>query len=318
MKKLFSTIILLLLISSCALFKPTVKEETITQKIQPTENTEAQKAQAKQDMEDGIAFYQEGKDSLAMQAWQKAAKFLPDNAELHNYMGVALHRRGKIKEALREFEEALERDPAYYQAYNNAGYMWFLLKNYNRALAAFKQSLVYNPHFEPAIKNKKLVDDFISGHLSQKAFELTEKAAKKYDYAEQIKILRKVLKLDSTYAKAHNNIAVAYYYEDHLDSAYFHLKKAIALQKDYPEAINNLGYLYKLADNYEAAIKLFLKALTLKPRYIFALNNLGETYYLSGDQKNAKRVFQTVLEISPANPVAVRWMAILSSKFPEK
>ena len=226
-------------------------------------------------------------------------------------MGLALHRQGKIKEALNEFSLALENNPSYYEAYNNAGYMWLLLNNYDRAGAAFKLSLAYNSRYVPAIKNQRLLNKLLQGALSKRAFDLTEKAAKKYDYVEQIKLLRQVLRSDSSYAKAHNNIAVAYYYEDNIDSAYYHLKKALEIDNEYPEAINNLGYLYKVAHNYDAAIKLFMKALSLKPRYISALNNLGETYVLSGDKKNAKRVFFTVLEIEPQNEAAKDWMTKL-------
>lgn len=312
MKKILISTVIFLLISSCAVFKPAKKEEAVPEKVQPKEEVaKPETGEAERYVQQGIDYYARGEDSLALTAWYKAQQLIPKDAELHNFIGMALHKQGKIKEALNEFSLALENNPSYYEAYNNAGYMWLLLSNYDRAEAAFKQSLKYNPRYVPAIKNRQLLQKLLQGALNKKAFDLTEQAAQKYDYTEQIKLLQKVLHSDSSYAKAHNNIAVAYYYEDNIDSAYYHLRKALELNNQYPEAINNLGYLYKVARNYDAAIKLFMKALSLKPRYISALNNLGETYFLSGDKKNARRVFDTVLEIDPQNIVAKDWLAKL-------
>jgi len=312
MKKIIIGLIILLLTASCARMKPAVKEESAIEEISPQETAkmeqELKKKEADKYFAEGVEFYKQENDSLAQSYWRKAAEIIPDDAELHNFIGISLQRQDRIKMALSEFETALENDPTYYEAYNNAGYMWLLLNNYDRAKAAFKQSLTYNSDYQPAVKNIKLVESLIKGQLSKKAFDLTEQAAKSYDSETQVKLLRNVIKIDSTYAKAHNNLAAAYYYEDKIDSAFFFLNKALSLQKDYPEAVNNLGYLFKTAGKYDQAIKLFLKALALKPKYISAFNNLGETYFLSGDHANAKRVFETVTVFDPGNETAKMWL----------
>jgi Flp pilus assembly protein TadD len=213
-----------------------------------------------------------------------------------------------LEEALKEFDEAIELNPDYYEAHNNRGYMLFLLDRHNEALAAFSKSLNINPAYEPAERNRKLLQSIALGNLRMDAFELGEKAASSEETDEQISGYQKVLELDSTYAKAHNNLGVSYYYAGNMDSAYYHIRKAIQFQKDYPEAINNLACLYKASGEYEVAVELFLKALTLKPKYTGALNNLGETYYLLGEIQNARRVFNTVLEVESSNEVAREWL----------
>ena len=190
--------------------------------------------------------------------------------------------------------------------------MYFLLDDYEHALQEFDSSLTINPAFEQAKNNKKLVESVIAGKLSKQAFEIAEKAAKELDYAEQIKLYREALKLNPNYAKAHNNIAVAFYYEDEQDSAYAHLIKAVKINKAYPEAIDNLGYLYKNDGKYDVAIKLFLKAISLQPKSIIALNNLGETYLLNNEKENAKKVFEKVMEIDPQNERAKEGMKKIS------
>ena len=315
MKKAFVLFIVILLASSCAWLKTEPKPEPVTT---PVTDMKAERDRELAEAEDfagsGIAYYQKGNDTLALQYWDKALAIIPDDAELHNFKGMALHRMGQISEALHEFEAALNINPTYAQAYNNAGYMWFMLNNYDRAEAAYEQALKYKPDYPDALDNKKLLDGVIAGNLAMQVFELSESASKKTDYEDQIVEYLKVLKLDSTYAKAHNNIAVAYFYTGKEDSALWHLEKAIQYQKNYPEAINNLGYLYKAAENYEIAIKLFLKALTLKPRYAGALNNLAETYYLNNELKNAHRTLNTVLDLYPGNMVAKRWLIKVETK----
>ena len=234
MKKTIIGLIILLLIASCARFKPVVKEDPVVEKVSPEELAKKEQELKKQEAEKyfagGVEYYRQGNDSLAQASWGKAVKIIPDDAELHPFLGISFQRQGKIKMALSEFETALENDPTYFEAYNNAGYMWLLLNNYDRAKAALKQSLIYKSDYKPALKNMKLVESLIKGELSKKAFDLTEQAANSFDHAMQIKILGNVLNIDSTYAKAHNNLAVAYYYEDKIDSAFYFLNKAISLQ----------------------------------------------------------------------------------------
>ncbi len=310
MKKLFVVAILSLLVSSCAWFSKSPDKSM--EEMNAAE--ERRLLEAENFVADGVAFHMAGNDSMAAKSWEKALEIIPQDAEIHNFYGISLHRLNNIDGALSEFDKAVELNPKYFEAYNNRGYMLFLMNRYDESLSAFHKSLEVNPHYEPAIRNVKLTENIMKGNLSRKAFELSEAAAKVDDYAEQIRKYREVLKIDSTYSKAHNNIAVAYYYEDFADSAYYHLEKAIEYQKNYSEAINNLGYLYKVDENYDIAIELFLKALTLKPRYIGALNNLGETYTLNGEFENAKRVFSTVLDLEPDNEVAKKWLAVLHVK----
>jgi Flp pilus assembly protein TadD len=299
----------LFLVYSCSLFK-TAPKELPPEEPKPT--PEQILAEAENYVVDGISYYNAGNDSMAVQAWTKALEMIPQDAEVHNFLGVSLHRMGKIDVALHAFEKAIAFDPEYYQALNNQGYMLFLLNRYDEAKGSFQKSLAANSDYEPAAKNLKLLETIVSGQLDRNAFELSEEAAREDDYTGQIIKYGKVLELDSTYAKAHNNIAVAYYYEGLIDSAYLHLEHALKINKEYPEAINNLGYLYKVDENYELAIKLFLKALSLKPRYTGALNNLGETYTLKKEFENAIRVFTTVLDIDPGNEVAEQWLTVLN------
>ena len=299
-----------LIFTSCAWFTSEPKEE-ITEDIRAEE---MRLAKADNLVSDGIKFYQAGNDSFAVNSWRKSLELNPFDAEVYNFIGISLHRMDKINEALDAFQTAVKIRADYYQAHNNVGYMLFLLGRYEEALDAFNTCLTIEPGYEPAIKNKSLTQQVFAGNLSRAAFEIAEEASQEEDALKQIDDYLKVIKIDSTYIVAQNNLGVAYYYEGKMDSAYYHIKKALEIKKDYPEGLNNLAYLYKVEENYELAIKLFLKALTLKPRYFAALNNLGETYILIGEMENARRVFSIVLDLDPGNEVAKKWYGEISSQ----
>ena len=299
-----------LFFTSCAWFTPEPKEE-MSEDIRAEE---MRLAKADNLVSDGIKFYQAGNDSFAVKAWRESLDINPYDAEVYNFIGISLHRMDKIEEALDAFQTAVQIRADYYQAYNNVGYMLFLLGRYEEALNVFNTCLTIEPDYEPAVKNKDLTQQVFSGNLSRTAFEFAEEASGEQDALRQIDDYRKVIKIDSTYIMAQNNLGVAYYYEGKIDSAYFHIRKALEIKSDYPEGLNNMAYLYKVEENYELAIKLFLKALMLKPRYFAALNNLGETYVLVGEMENAKRVFTTVLDLDPENEVAKKWYGEISSQ----
>lgn len=303
-----TVLILTVLLASCAVFKPTAK-------IKPKAPSEAEIA-AKVDslIGEGLVLFGNGKDSLAILKWRQVLKLNPKVPEAHNYIGIALKRENHLQQALNEFKKAIQLDSTYYLAWNNAGYMLFLLNRFPEAKKYLEKALKLDPKFDRAKDNLRLVNEIMSGKLNWTVFSMTEELALDPNAPEQIKGYENVLKMDSSYAKAHNNLAVIYYYEGKPDSAFKHLRLALHYKKDYPEAINNLGYLYKQQGKYDLAIRLFFKALNLKPRYIDALNNLGETYILKGENENARRVFSTVLELQPNNTVAKKMLALLNPK----
>jgi len=299
-------LLLVTLISSCAWFTSSKPEAEATE--EPEVKTELAPGEVRETAEnfvsEGVSAYQSGEYAKSVAAWQQALELIPGDAEVHNFMGISYHRLERLDDAKRQFTMATQLDSNYYEAYNNLGYILFLQEDYAAAKKAFEHALAINPNYTQAQLNYEKTNKVMSGELLREVFELTQQAEKMDDLDKKITFYQKILQIDSTYAEGHNNLGVAYYYADNLDSAYYHLNSAIELNKNYPEAINNLGYIYMLAGRYEDAVKLFLKAVSLKPRYVIALNNLGETYMKMGEMENAQRVFQTAFDMDPENQYA--------------
>ncbi len=305
MKRITFVLLSAILFSSCAWFisKPKIDDKEIPTTTEDGISADI-RAEAESYVSNGITYHQNKKDSLAILSWKKALELIPGDAEVHNFLGISYHKMNKLDDAIVQFKIATELDPQYYHAYNNLGFLLFLQGKYHKAQKLFKTSLSINPDFQPAKLNLQKVNAVVDGKLSWQVFELSERAERVEDLNQKIEKYVEILTIDPGYAEGHNNIAVAYYYNDEVDSAYAHLNTALKIRKNYPEAINNLGYIYKVAGRYDDAIKFFLMAVSSKKEYLLALNNLGETYQLNNEFENARRVFKTVLDIDPANEFA--------------
>lgn len=293
-RKVLILIIIFLLFTSCThWFK----------KEQPDAGAPVESAElvAENYVSDAIDYYQAAKYRQAISGWKKALEMIPEDAEVHNFVGLAYHRIGKLDSAIIYFEKAVEIDPDYYQAWNNMGYMYFLQANYQKALEFFDQALKANPNYEQARLNRVKTSQIIDGKIKIQAFELVERSSEIDSLELQIANYRKALQIDSNYADAWNNLGVAYYYSGNLDSAVIALKKALDKSPDYAPAHNNVGFILDSMGEYERAIAHYQKAIELRPNYLIAMANLLDSYVHKRDLDSAKIVFQALRQMDPGN-----------------
>lgn len=103
----------------------------------------------------GIAKYKNGDYYLAITDWKKALRLVPDDAEVHNFVGIAYNRMNALDSAIAYFRTATELNPDYYQAFNNLGYAYYNKKNYAEAESCFMSSINKKSDYVPAITNLK-------------------------------------------------------------------------------------------------------------------------------------------------------------------
>jgi len=139
MKRIFIALVSLTVLSSCAWFtsKPAPDIEKPELKTESEKMAEIE-AEAENHVSNGITYHQDGKDSLAIVSWKKASKFLPEDAEIHNFIGIAYHKLNKFDDAINHFKIATELDPTYYHAFDNMGFLLLLQENYVPAKNAFQ------------------------------------------------------------------------------------------------------------------------------------------------------------------------------------
>lgn len=240
----------------------------------------------------------------AISQWEKALDLKPNDAEVCNFVGIAWHRIGNYDKAVEYFKRAKAINPEYVDAVNNLGYIFFLQKRYREALVEFELAVKLKPTYQQAVDNLRATKAFLDGRMKLRSYQLYQHAAKAEEPDIQIKRYSEVLTADSMYAEAHNNIGVAYVYQDKLDSAIYHLRKAVKIDPEYSEALNNLGFVFDQLGDHLSAQKLYLASLKKRPGNITALQNLGSSYYESGDKGDSLKVYEKIILIHPGNEEA--------------
>ena len=88
MKKIVIFAIVVILLSSCSRFFKKDQPE-------PPEVKETPEVIAENYVSDAIDYYQAARYHEAIVGWKKALQIIPNDAEIHNFMGLAYHRTGE-------------------------------------------------------------------------------------------------------------------------------------------------------------------------------------------------------------------------------
>ena len=210
-----------------------------------------------------ISLQMQGKNALG--ALQKAAKFLPNDAEIHNNLGHTLQAFGQYAEAAASFRRALALVPDFMEAHANLGNALKDLGQFDAAVASYRRALEINPHVAE-----------IHSNLGALLHELLR-------FDEAVTSLHRALELNPQYAAAHNNLGNVLRDMGQLDSAAESFRQALALQPDYADAHNNLGAVLRVLGQFDDAIACSRKALEIKPDYDTAHINLSHLLLEQGD-----------------------------------
>ena len=119
------------------------------------------------------------------------------------------------------------------------------------------------------------------------------------DWHSDARLFAAVLSHYPDNARAHDNLAFAYYQQGQYARAFHHYQRAVAIQPTRLRAHFNLGILHSAARRYEEAIASFKNALVLNPTHVETHFNLGLTYQKAGRYEEAIGHYGTVLNLAP-------------------
>jgi len=142
-------------------------------------------------------------------------------------------------------------------------------KAYPDALDYFRAALAKKPN-SPQILNKMGIVDLQTMHLRD--------AKRNFERA---------IKVDRTYADAHNNLGVVYYEAKTYGKAVKCYEKAIALREDAASYYSNLGAAYFARKDFEKASLSYSKALQLDPDVFERSSRTGVTAHLPSPEDRA-------------------------------
>lgn len=219
-----------------------------------------------------ISLQMQGKDALG--ALQKAAKFLPKDAEIHNNLGNSLQAFGRHADAAASCRRALVLSPDFIEAHANLGNALKDLGQLDAATASYRRALEINPNVAE-----------IHSNLGAVLHEL-----QRFDQA--VASHRRALELNPQYAAAHNNLGNVLRDMGQLESAAESFRQALTIQSDYADAHNNLGAVLRVLGRFDEAMACSHKALEIKPDYDIAHTNLAHLLLESGDFKHGWQEYE--------------------------
>lgn len=123
--------------------------------------------------------------------------------------------------------------------------------------------------------------------------------ARNRDWHSDARLFAAVLARYPDNARAHDNLAFAYYQRGEYARAFHHYQRAATIQPTRLRAHFNLGILHSAARRYAEAIASFKAALALNPNHVEARFNLGLAYQKAGRYAEAIGHYEKVLDLSP-------------------
>jgi protein O-GlcNAc transferase len=261
----------------------------------------------------GGALQMQGKNSL--QAFQKAADLMPNEADAHYNLGVVLKSLGRLDQAASSYRRAVQLKPEYAEAHSNLGNTLKDLGQLDDAITSYRSALELNPgspdaHYNlaNALKDLGQLDDAVRYYRRAVALKPDFTMAH-YNLGNALKDLGQLDDAVSSYRQAteikpdffevHNNLGIALKALGQQDAALASYRRALELNPELAETHNNLGISLKDLGQLDAALASFRKAVELKPGYADAHNNLGIVLKELGQFDAALASYRRVLEVEP-------------------
>jgi tetratricopeptide (TPR) repeat protein len=226
-----------------------------------------------------VALLRQGK--AALQALQRTAELLPNDAEAHGNLGAALHDQGQWTEALVSLGKALATQPHDAQLLIDAANATKALGRARDAVALYERALQANPRSVEAHNN-----------LGNAFLELGQ-------LDDAVGCYRRALEIAPQDAQIHCNLSNAFRRLGRLDEALASSRRAIALDRKLGVAHNTLGLILAALGQLEQAEASYRQALELNPNDIEALTNLGNVLRDLGKAREAMTAYGSSIELAP-------------------
>jgi tetratricopeptide (TPR) repeat protein len=231
-----------------------------------------------------VALLRQGKEAL--QALQRTAELLPNDAEAHGNLGAALHDQGRWAEALASLTKSLAVHPHDAQVLVDAANATKALGRPREAVALYDRALRSNPRSIEAHNN--LGNGFLELGQLEDAVGCYERA----------------LKIAPEDAQIHCNLSNALRRLGRLAEALDSGRRALILDPKLSVAHNTLGYIFAALGQPEPATASYRQALALNANDVEALNNLGNVLRDQGECREASSLYARAIELEPRSAVS--------------
>jgi len=249
----------------------------------------------------GFVLAKLGRPQEALVQLEKAVQLNSASSEARFQLAAVLRSLGQEQRADKELDDFQEEKQQSVKE-NVAGTKvnqaneYFQAGDYQRAVNVYREALAEDPGNARTYYDLALALDRLD------------------KIAEEHEALQKAISLDSTIARAHNQLGFLSLQAGHEAEAEKELKAAIALDPGYAEAQNNLGVLYGQQGKNKEAEELFRQATENNPQYTQAFINLGLIFAGESRFAEAEEAIRSALKISADNSQALTALAMVLTR----
>jgi tetratricopeptide (TPR) repeat protein len=141
--------------------------------------------------------------------------------------------------------------------------------------------------------------------MAETRYADASRSAARGDVACARRLLEEVLRIDPSFAAAHNDLAVLSGADGDNGAAQEHYEAAIAIAPDNITFLKNLGdFHFAVTGNAEAALAQYVRVLERRPQDIETLLCIGQVCEQLGRPEDASVFYGTAAKLDPANDLA--------------
>jgi tetratricopeptide (TPR) repeat protein len=226
-----------------------------------------------------VALARQGKDAL--QALQRAAELMPQDAEALCNLGAALHDRGQWADALVSLRRVLALQPSNVEALVDAANSLRALGQPGEAVPLYRQALQLDPRHAEAHNN-----------LGNAYLELGR-------YEDAVGCYRQALAHRPGDAQVLRNLGNAFQQLRRLEDAAASYQRALQLDPRSVDALNALGSVLRDLGVRREAAPLFARAIELDAARAESHCNLGNVLFEMRRVDEAAAVLRKAVELAP-------------------
>ena len=262
-----------------------------------------------------------GRYDRALDAYEEALVFAPDDTELLTGAGNVYFRMGRLDEAEASYFRALAQDSTHTVARYNVALVYARTGRYDEAVELFADIPAVDRRLEGAMEGSTVsaVDRSKTRSITayrarfgrmggapppdsrrgRRPLPYTHVMGVSYyeqgAYIEAMRAFEKALEEDPGLADTHLYIGNIHARQHRHTAAIEAYERAVAADAGFVEAYNNLGSMYANVDRTEDAMEAYRKALTLNDRFYDARTNLGLLYAEAGRLDDAVDEYMKVI-----------------------
>ena len=265
-------VISLLLINICFFFSEALQGKPNTAQNQYTSSS-AQKIGYAQILSQGLSYYYQKKDKLAIQFFNKYLDLHGKSVIALRYLGIIYFRKGNLLRAITYLKKAAEFDPKDLQTLQILGQTNLSLGKLEEAKTTYEQILKINPLYVNALE------------VLAKIYEKQKNKRKSISYYKRLLIASRKKFSSEGISHALQTLGGYYYDQKKYVKATKYYEKLNQFDHNNTHSVYALAHLYKLQGKIHKSTKQYLNVLKNRPKHQVSRYELIDNYYLTNNSK---------------------------------